>query len=91
MSFTEPMQLSIQNKKINGKSLQLSFYGKLDKILDEILTIEVLDWKGIIVSFHRDKMEDLKALDEAKYSGVYFLWAKKRNSVYIGQATNGNF
>jgi len=93
MSLTKAMQLFLQGRTLNGKTLQLSFYGILDKILCEILTIKVDDWKGIIISCPRNKWSDLKTLDEAHYSGVYFLWSKNKNlvTVYIGKADPEKF
>jgi len=95
MSLTKAMQLSLQSETLNGKTLKLSFHGILNKILDEILTIKVDDLEEVILSFHIDgreelneKWEELKDLNERDYSGIYFLWAKNRNLVYIGQASN---
>jgi hypothetical protein len=85
MSLAKTMQLSLQDNSLN---LQLSFYGKLNKILDEIFTIKINDWEGIIVSFPKNKWEDLRTLNEANYSGIYFLWTKKNDLAYIGQASN---
>jgi len=88
MSLAKAIQLSLQGKTLNGKTLQLSFHGILNKILDEILTIKINDLEEVIVSFHKDKLEELKDLNEIDCSGIYFLWAKNRNLVYIGQASN---
>jgi len=87
MSSTKVMELSSHQTLLDGEKLQLIFYGMLD--LNEILKIQESNWKEIIISFPRKKMDDfLKTSEEANYSGIYFLWERTQNLVYIGQASN---
>jgi len=75
MSLTEATQLYLQDIALNGK-------------INETLTIRVPDLKEMIISFPKKKLEDLKNIKEINYSGIYFLWAKNKKKVYIGQASN---
>jgi hypothetical protein len=89
MTSTKTMLFSHQNATSDGKTLQLSFHAKDDKILDEILIVKMTGWKGIIASFPKNKSVDfLKSFEEAEFSGIYFVLAKNEKKAYIGQAKN---
>lgn len=70
-----------------GKSLELFF---VDGNPEGLLTAEVFNWTGHVLSMPRTQLAKALKRDEAKYTGVYILLGEKDSydTVYIGEGEN---
>ena len=69
-----------------GKSVKLFL---VDGSPNGILTAEIINWTGKILSAPRSKLAELIQRDECKKTGVYFLVSAENESfplVYIGES-----
>lgn len=70
-----------------GKSLELFF---VDGNPEGLLTAEVFNWTGHVLSMPRTQLAKALQREEAKYTGIYILLGEMdgQNTIYIGEGEN---